>query len=361
MGLIATKEIYFEAVKELYPEGSFFKEQFENKDSDFYKLAKAQAQSIYNFKKELNKLWLEARLETCTEETIEHYEKLLTGIIRNDLNLEERKSILLIQSKNSIDIDTLNLIANRYYTADILSIKEKFDVSTFGFSRFGKTRIFNYRAFCLVMISLTIEDASKKEEFESFLETIFMANKVIIYNYILPNIEDITVDYINKIIKYYVSGCTSQRIEKDFKESLFAHSQFGRTRIFNYKASNAIIIYAALAGRRKRALFENIFSTVFIIDKNKTVFFEYVSPEEIDLESLNNLIQKYDANIIKAKNYFDESTFGEAKLGQTRIFNYINDKAIIMQVRLNNNSLKTNFESYVRAIYPKNILFFEYI
>lgn len=367
MGLIATKEQYFNAVKSLYPQGLFFERQFENNNSDIYKLVKVQSEIIYNFKKELNKLWLESRLETCTEDTIEDYERILSGILRPDITLEERKAILLIQNKSKIDIESLNKIINKNYTANILSIDEKIKPSLFGFTKFGQDRIFNYRAFCAVMISLTIDDPSKKQELENFLETMFISNKIIIYNYILPNIEDITVDYINKIIKNYVSGCTIQKIEKDFKKSLFAHSQFERTRIFNYKASNAIIIYVTLAGRRKRALFEDIFYTIFTIDIKKTIFFVYVIDAEIDLIKLNENIIKYDASILKAYNYFDSSEFGDLQAGRVRILNYINYRTIIFNVKLgeshnvNDNNEKDNFESYVRSIYPENIVFFEYI
>ncbi|MEI0606874.1 DUF2313 domain-containing protein [Brachyspira pulli] len=361
MGLIASKEQYFEAVKSLYPEGLFFERQFENKDSDIYKLVKVQSEMIYNFKKDLNKLWLESRLETCTEDTIEDYERILSGILRPDLTLEERKTILLIQNKNKLNIDSLNTIINKYYSANIIKIDEKIKPSVFGFSRFGNDRIFNYRAFCIIMIYLTIEDPSKKQELEKFLDTIFMANKIIIYNYILPSIEEITVDYINKIIKNYISGCTVQKIEKDFEQSLFAHSKFGRTRIFNYMHSNSIIIYVTLAGKRKRALFEDIFYTIFSINTDKTIFFVYVIPAEIDLNDLNKNIEKYDAHILKSFNYFESSELGDLKTGQIRILNYINHRTIIFYVQLNNQNQKDNFESYIRSIYPENIVFFEYI
>ena len=177
MGIIASEEKYFEAVKSLYPQGIFFEKQFEDKNSDLSKIARCQAKNIYEFKKELNNLWLDSRLETCTEDTIEDYERTLSGIFRSELTLEERKSILLIQSKNKLDIDSLNLITQKYYTANILSINEKLEPSVFGYARFGQTRIFNYRSFIVVMISLTIENPSKKNELEAFLETMFMANK----------------------------------------------------------------------------------------------------------------------------------------------------------------------------------------
>ena len=188
-----------------------------------------------------------------------------------------------------------------------------------------------------------------------------MANKIIIYNYILPSIEEITVDYINKIIKNYISGCTVQKIEKDFEQSLFAHSKFGRTRIFNYMHSNSIIIYVTLAGKRKRALFEDIFYTIFSINTDKTIFFVYVIPAEIDLNDLNKNIEKYDAHILKSFNYFESSELGDLKTGQIRILNYINHRTIIFYVQLNNQNQKDNFESYIRSIYPENIVFFEYI
>lgn len=87
MALINNEERYIEAVKELYPEGSFFEEQFADKESDLSNLARAQAKNLYDFRIELNKLWKEARLETCTEDTIADYERVYSGKTNPHLSL----------------------------------------------------------------------------------------------------------------------------------------------------------------------------------------------------------------------------------------------------------------------------------
>ena len=50
---IKDKKTYFEAVKSLYPEGLFFESQFENENSDMFKLARLQADMIKKIKLEI--------------------------------------------------------------------------------------------------------------------------------------------------------------------------------------------------------------------------------------------------------------------------------------------------------------------
>lgn len=127
MALINSEERYIEAVKELYPEGSFFEEQFADKESDLSNLARAQAKNLYDFRIELNKLWKEARLETCTEDTIADYERVYSGKINPHLSLEERKANLKLVSNQSLQIDwqLINNYINKEYKANILSVDEK--------------------------------------------------------------------------------------------------------------------------------------------------------------------------------------------------------------------------------------------
>ncbi|WP_288550117.1 hypothetical protein [uncultured Brachyspira sp.] len=188
---IKDKNKYFEAVKSLYPEGLFFETQFENENSDMSKLAKCQSDMIYNIKLELKKLWLEARLETCTEDTIADYERIHSKEIRTDLSLEKRKMLILqndiLTSQNPKELIN-NLIENDY-KMKILNINANHKISVFGNASFGHTRLWNYRAFCTIVIKLTqIEDVDKKsdniKELEDFITSLFDANKIIFFEYV---------------------------------------------------------------------------------------------------------------------------------------------------------------------------------
>lgn len=181
MALITNKERYIEAVKELYPEGSFFEEQFNDKESDLSALAKAQAENIYNIKIEFNKLWLEARLETCSEYTIADYERIRTGEIQPNLSLEERKEAIELNSNKVLKIDweRVNEYINEKYKANILSVDEKIMPAFFGETRFGQERIFDYRAFSLIIISLTVENTESENEIEGYISKFLLANKII--------------------------------------------------------------------------------------------------------------------------------------------------------------------------------------
>lgn len=186
MALINSEERYIEAVKELYPEGSFFEEQFADKESDLSNLARAQAKNLYDFRIELNKLWKEVRLETCTEDTIADYERVYSGKTNPHLSLEERKANLKLVSNQSLQIDwqLINNYINKEYKANILSVDEKIMPAFFGYSRCGQKRIYDYRAFSLLIISLTIEEINLIDKIENYINQFLLANKIIFFKII---------------------------------------------------------------------------------------------------------------------------------------------------------------------------------
>lgn len=186
MALINNEERYIEAFKELYPEGSFFEEQFADKESDLSNLARAQAKNLYDFRIELNKLWKEARLETCTEDTIADYERVYSGKTNPHLSLEERKANLKLVSNQSLQIDwqLINNYINEEYKANILSVDEKIMPAFFSDSRCGQKRIYDYRAFSLLIISLTIEEIYLIDKIENYINQFLLANKIIFFKII---------------------------------------------------------------------------------------------------------------------------------------------------------------------------------
>ena len=186
MALINNEERYIEAVKELYPEGSFFEEQFADKESDLSNLARAQAKNLYDFRIELNKLWKEARLETCSEDTIADYERVYSGKTNPHLSLEERKANLKLVSNQSLQIDwqLIDNYINEEYKANILSVDEKIMPAFFGDSICGQKRIYDYRAFSLLIISLTIEEINLIDKIENYINQFLLANKIIFFKII---------------------------------------------------------------------------------------------------------------------------------------------------------------------------------
>lgn len=192
MDLITEKERYNEAVKELYPEGSFWDEQFADKESDLSLLAEAQAETLYNIKIELNKLWLEARLDTCTESTIADYERIYTGKVQPNLSLSERKAALKSVSSTSLrnDWDYIKNHIKEKYNIEILSVDEKIKPAFFPETRCGQDRIYDYRNFSLIIVSIPESPEANQEtmnEIEKDINDLVMANQFVYLKIIKNN------------------------------------------------------------------------------------------------------------------------------------------------------------------------------
>lgn len=186
MALISSKERYIEAVKELYPEGSFWDEQFADKESDLSKLAEAQAETLYNIKIELNKLWNEARLDTCTEDTIADYERIYTKTIQPNLSLAERKAAIKSASNPLliIDWDFVKKYIESEFKVEVLSIEPKIKPAFFPETRCGQNRIYDCRAFSLIIVSLSMKekDADIEEKIIKYIDALIMANQFVYLN-----------------------------------------------------------------------------------------------------------------------------------------------------------------------------------
>lgn len=182
MGIAATEERYIKAVRELYPRGLFFESEFENNESDLSKLAKIKGKEIYNFKNKMKELSLESVLATCTEKTIADWERVYTQSIRDDLTLTERKILIHNRRAESLNIETLHS-AGSLYDAKIEKIIFPHKPARFGESIFGQTRIFDLRVFSAIYIYASIEDETKKTEFEKSITSIMLANQTVYFIY----------------------------------------------------------------------------------------------------------------------------------------------------------------------------------
>lgn len=78
-----------------------------------------------------------------------------------------------------IDWQLINNYINKEYKANILSVDEKIMPAFFGYSRCGQKRIYDYRAFSLLIISLTIEEINLIDKIENYINQFLLANKII--------------------------------------------------------------------------------------------------------------------------------------------------------------------------------------
>lgn len=83
-----------------------------------------------------------------------------------------------------IDWQLINNYINEEYKANILSVDEKIMPAFFGDSRCGQKRIYDYRAFSLLIISLTIEEINLIDKIENYINQFLLANKIIFFKII---------------------------------------------------------------------------------------------------------------------------------------------------------------------------------
>lgn len=203
MAIITDEVRYIEAVKEMYPRGKFFEREFISKDSDLSKVANIKGQEIYAFKLKMKELLDESNLLTCSEKTIGDYERIYGLENRADLTLEQRKAIMKNFRGDTLNIASLNTIAE-LYNAKIKKVVYPHRPARFGESKFGQTRIFDVRVFSVVYIYCSIKDRSDNKNvmpfgkshappvriytnniqlFETAITNMMLANAIIYFKY----------------------------------------------------------------------------------------------------------------------------------------------------------------------------------
>lgn len=229
MGLITNAKRYIEAVRELFPKGSFFDNEFSNNESDLSKLSEVKGKEIYNFKKNIEALWKEARLETCSEKTISDYERIYALKKRDDLTLSERKQIIKNKRTEVLNIDFVKSTAS-LFNATIRELKYPHRPAIFGESRFGKTRIFDLKVFNVIYIYARIVDEDKLEAFENETKKMMM-------------------------------------------NARFGKTKCGITRLLNFRVFNFEYVHSQVVESQKKEEFEKAIINIMLA--NQIIYFKY--------------------------------------------------------------------------------------
>jgi len=145
MGInVATEKDYSGAIRDLFPQGEYWKKQFADPESDLNLFCKAKSKEIINLRKRMSDLLAESDYQTAVE-SIDDWERVLLGYTNIHLPIEERRKILATKKTPLINRILIADIAQKYGLT-LIDIIFPFKPSFFGFSKFGRS-IFSRPAF----------------------------------------------------------------------------------------------------------------------------------------------------------------------------------------------------------------------
>jgi uncharacterized protein YmfQ (DUF2313 family) len=167
MGMIVqNSEQYANSIRKLFPSGEYWDKQFADPESDCSLFCKAKSEELTLFRGKMSDLFDESRIITATE-TLDDWERVLTGSKTVGLDPDERKALLLTQKNGVINRGLIAEVAAMFGWT-IADIKFPYRPAFFAHARFGQDRIAGYAAFSIITIYANIGD---KTAFSLFEET----------------------------------------------------------------------------------------------------------------------------------------------------------------------------------------------
>ena len=225
MGInIASKRTYQESLRKLFPRGPYWDKQFDDPQSDCSVFNKAKAGLIINIRKRMSDLLKECIVQSANE-TLDCWERVLTGAITYGLDPDEKRALLTSQIAGCISLEVLQNTAAMYGWT-ITNIRFPFRSAFFGFSHFGHNRITSPASFSVIYVYANIGD---KTAFSLFNE--------------------------------------------NFRNACFGYSRFGHNRITSPRAASSMNLYVKLSGRDIWEPFEMKFKKSLLT--NYITFFIY--------------------------------------------------------------------------------------
>jgi len=153
MGInVATEKDYIGAIRDMFPQGEYWKKQFADPESDVNLFCKAKSKEIICLRKRMCDLLGESDYQTAVE-TIDDWERVLLGYMNIHLSLEERREILAAKRTPLINRVLIADTAQRYGLT-LIDIIFPFKPSFFGFSEFGRS-VFSCPVFYSVFYIIT--------------------------------------------------------------------------------------------------------------------------------------------------------------------------------------------------------------
>ncbi|MDR1174852.1 MAG: YmfQ family protein [Treponema sp.] len=151
---VQTPQQYEASLRKLFPRGEYWDRQFADPHSDCSLFCKAKTAELVQLRKRMSGLHDESMITTAVE-TLDNWERVCTGSVTIGLDAEERRTLLMAETRGRINLTVIKEIA-RVYGMEISNIEFPFRPAFFGFSRCGHNRIASLAAFSTVTIHAAI-------------------------------------------------------------------------------------------------------------------------------------------------------------------------------------------------------------
>jgi uncharacterized protein YmfQ (DUF2313 family) len=182
MGLtVHTPEQYEAALRKLFPRGPYWDRQFADPQSDCSLFCRAKLDALIRFRSRMSDLQNESAIQSAAE-TIDDWERVITGTINTGLPAEQRRALLIASSAGNVSVAAIKELA-LMYGITITDIQFPFRSAFFGFSRFGVDRVTSPAAFSVVFIYAVRSDGDTQPEFERIITGRLLANYIVYFIY----------------------------------------------------------------------------------------------------------------------------------------------------------------------------------
>jgi hypothetical protein len=116
------------------------------------------------------------------EETLDDWERVLTGSVTAGLTAAHRRTLLLAAKAGNITMSGIKEIG-QLYGVSVTGVQFPFRSAFFGFSRFGVDRVAGPAAFSVLFVYAAAADESAREPFENQLSQRLPANYIVYFIY----------------------------------------------------------------------------------------------------------------------------------------------------------------------------------
>ncbi|MDR1353661.1 MAG: YmfQ family protein [Treponema sp.] len=183
MGIkIRVPELYEASLRKLFPQGAYWDRQFQDPASDCSLFCKAKLDEFIRYRTRMSGLFDESIVDTAGE-TLDDWERVITGTVRRDLEPEERRALLFSRKNQNTNPAAIREIG-RIYGIDVGKIEFPFRPAFFGFSRFAIGRIASPASFSTIFIYASAAgNGEAKAAFEKTLRSEALANYILYFFY----------------------------------------------------------------------------------------------------------------------------------------------------------------------------------
>jgi uncharacterized protein YmfQ (DUF2313 family) len=178
---VQSPERYEAALRKLFPRGPYRDRQFADPGSDCSLFCRAKPDALVRFRSRMGDLLNESAIQSAAE-TIEDWERVLTGTVTAGLPVEQRRALLVAAGAGGVSPAAVTELG-RMYGITVTAVRFPFRPAFFGFSRFGLDRVAGPAAFSVLFIYAAPGDGDKRPEFERMVTGRLPANHIVYFMY----------------------------------------------------------------------------------------------------------------------------------------------------------------------------------